>query len=260
MNEAFVVNGDADVQLFVREVVQEMTVKAGQKCTAIRRILVPIELIEPVTEALSAQLSRVVVGDPRNASVQMGPLVSKEHQRTVRDGIASLAKESTVVFDGASSSSVMTTDLKEGAFVNPTLLRQSNPYSALTVHTTEVFGPVATLMPYRDTENAVRLASMGRGSLVCSLFTDDLDLIHSAAAELAADHGRVHIVTTATGATHTGHGNVMPMSLHGGPGRAGGGQELGGLRALRQFHQFSAVEAPPDALRRLAERAVFYRP
>ena len=246
--------------LFVREVVREMTVKAGQKCTAIRRILVPIDLIEPVTEALSAQLSRIVVGDPCNASVQMGPLVSKEQQRTVREGIASLAEESTIVFDGASSSSVMTTDLQEGAFVSPTLLRQSHPYFARTVHTTEVFGPVATLMPYRDTENALQLASLGRGSLVCSLFTDDPDLIHSAAAELAADHGRVHIVTTATGATQTGHGNVMPMSLHGGPGRAGGGQELGGLRALRMFHQFSAIQAPADALRRLAERAVLYRP
>jgi len=247
-------------QLFVREVVREMTVKAGQKCTAIRRILVPIELIEPITEALSAQLSRVVVGDPRNAGVQMGPLVSKEQQRAVREGIASLAEESTVVFDGASSSHVMTTHLEEGAFVNPTLLRQPDPYSARTVHTTEVFGPVATLMPYRDTENAVQLASMGRGSLVCSLFTDDPDLIQAAVADLAADHGRVHIVTTATGTTHTGHGNVMPMSLHGGPGRAGGGQELGGLRALRLFHQFSAIQAPADAIRRLTESAVFYRP
>jgi 3,4-dehydroadipyl-CoA semialdehyde dehydrogenase len=242
-------------QLFVREVVRELTIKAGQKCTAIRRIFVPQHLLDEVTEALGAQLSKIVVGDPRDPSVQMGPLVSREQQAAVEQGIMELTRESTVAVNGT-----MSQGIEKGAFVNPTLLLQPEPYAAKAVHHTEVFGPVATLMPYDDTSDAMRLASMGRGSLVCSLFSDDPDFIQSAASELAADHGRVHVVTTATGSSHTGHGTVMPMSIHGGPGRAGGGQELGGLRALRLFHQFSAIQAPPDSVRRLTQRAVSYRP
>jgi 3,4-dehydroadipyl-CoA semialdehyde dehydrogenase len=240
-------------QLFVREVVREMTVKAGQKCTAIRRILVPLSLLNPVTEAITSQLSRISVGDPRDSTVKMGPVVSLEQQDSVLEGIRQLSRDSSIVFGG-------TTPPRKGAFVTPTLLLQNDPHSATSVHATEVFGPVATIMPYRDADDAKQLAALGRGSLVCSLFTDDSETIRDLAPALAADHGRVHLVTTTTGNTQTGHGNVMPMSIHGGPGRAGGGQELGGLRALRLFHQFSAIQGPAESLRLLQERTVAYRP
>jgi 3,4-dehydroadipyl-CoA semialdehyde dehydrogenase len=244
--------GGEITQLFVREVVREMTIKAGQKCTAIRRILVPVKLLTEVTEAITSQLAQVTVGDPRDAGVKMGPVVSLEQQEVVLQGIRQLSKESRIVFGS-------TTAPRQGAFVSPTLLLQNEPHSATDVHNTEVFGPVATVMPYQDIEDAKRLAALGRGSLVCSLFTDEGETVRDLAPHLASDHGRVHVVTTVTGNTQTGHGNVMPMSIHGGPGRAGGGQELGGLRALRLFHQFAAIQAPPESLRLLHERAVPYR-
>lgn len=249
----------AITQHFVREVVREMTVKAGQKCTAIRRILVPEALLHPVSEALREQLARVIVGDPRKPQVQMGPLVSLDQKRAVQHATSALASESTIVFSGEDTS-IEAEDPRAGAFVMPVLLRNESPLAARELHAIEAFGPVATIMPYREPTDAIQLAAMGRGSLVCSLFTDDATCIESAALEMAADHGRVHLVTTESASVQTGHGNVMPMSNHGGPGRAGGGQELGGLRALRLFHQFSAVQGSPAALRAVGERTALLRP
>lgn len=239
-------SGSVECELLVGEVVNEMIVKAGQKCTAIRRVLVPAAQYAAVAEAIAARVSAIVVGNPRNADVKMGPLVSKAQQRAVQDGIARLAREATVICGGNGSFQPVDADAASAAFVPPTLLGCPNPAGAAAVHALEVFGPVATLLPYRDIDDAVELASRGGGSLVASVFTADRKVMTTATLGLAPSHGRVHIVNAAVRKSQTGHGNVMPMSIHGGPGRAGGGQELGGLRALHLYHQLAVVQAPAD--------------
>ena len=238
--------------LMVKEVVREMTVKSGQKCTAIRRVLVPREHAAAATEAIAAALAAVKVGNPRNESVRMGALASRAQLAAVREGLAALKSEASVAWAG-SESDLVDADPQVAACVMPHLLKVDDGDAAQRVHDIEVFGPVATVVPYRDADHAFALARRGYGSLVASLFTDDAAFAVQAAAEMAHAHGRLHVVTPAVGKAHTGHGNVMPMSLHGGPGRAGGGEELGGLRALAFYHQRSAVQAPPEVLARLAE-------
>jgi 3,4-dehydroadipyl-CoA semialdehyde dehydrogenase len=236
-----------------------MTVKAGQKCTAIRRILVPAHLRESIIESLRARLASIRVGDPRNAEVQMGPLVNKAQQRAAWEGIDRLAGDSTLIVGGRGDFKLVDADASIGAFVQPTLFANDEPLAARAVHEVEVFGPAATLMPYSNLQEALGIARLGQGSLVASLFSADSETIEQAALDLASSHGRVHIVSPDVARSHTGHGNVMPMSLHGGPGRAGGGQELGGLRALRFYHQFTALQGPLPSLRGIALRAAAYR-
>lgn len=239
--------GSAAFDLLVREVVREMTVKSGQKCTAIRRILVPAALYAAVAEAVSAQLARVVVGNPRNPEVRMGSLVSRAQFDGVQAGIAALATHTDVLHDGRTRT-LVDADPAVAACVGPVLLGARDADRANIVHDVEVFGPVATLLPYNDLPHALALAQRGQGSLVTSLYGADDKALAKAAIALAASNGRVHVVTPAVATAHTGHGNVMPMSLHGGPGRAGGGAELGGLRALDFYHQHSAVQASPEVL------------
>jgi 3,4-dehydroadipyl-CoA semialdehyde dehydrogenase len=238
--------GSAEFDLLVTEVIKEMTVKAGQKCTAIRRVLVPSQQYAALAEALAARLSTIIVGNPRNPAVNMGPVVSKAQQRTVHDGISQLAREAVVISGGNGFSKPVDADPDKSAFVAPTLLGCVDPSAATSVHDVEVFGPVATLLPYRDIDDALALASRGGGSLVASVFTADPHVMQTATLGLTTSHGRVHLVNASVGTSHTGHGNVMPMSIHGGPGRAGGGQELGGLRALHLYHQLAVVQGPSD--------------
>jgi 3,4-dehydroadipyl-CoA semialdehyde dehydrogenase len=246
----------AELDLLVKEVVKEMTIKAGQKCTAIRRILVPASRLETVAQAIRARLEKIRIGDPRNPEVQMGPVVSKSQQESVQDGIRRLAHECRVVYGGGEHFELLDADVSAGAFVQPTLLEHERPLEGRAIHEVEVFGPVATLLPYRDLAEAFTIAHLGRGSLVASVFTGDAAVAHAAALELAPTHGRVHVVSGEVGRTQSGHGNVMPMSVHGGPGRAGGGQELGGLRALKLYHQLSALQGPAPWLGTLADQAV----
>jgi 3,4-dehydroadipyl-CoA semialdehyde dehydrogenase len=247
---------DPELDLLAAEVVREMTVKAGQKCTAIRRILVPFEHCDRLVEAIRARLATLVVGDPRDTETQMGPLVSKGQQRAVLDGISELAAECTVAYGCDPSFRPQgVADLARAAFVQPTLLIHDRPLEARAVHEREVFGPVATILPSRDLEDAFQIARLGRGSLVASIFTSDPAVGSAAALDLGSSHGRVHIVSAEVARSQTGHGNVMPMSLHGGPGRAGGGHELGGLRALRFYHQPSAVQGPTAWLTALSDGA-----
>ena len=248
------------LDLLITEVAREMTIKAGQKCTAIRRILVPDFLRRAVADGIHARLAQIRVGDPRDATVQMGPLVSKQQQQSVRDGIKLLSLESRIIYGHADEFSPPGADPAVSAFVSPTLLANEAPLDARAVHEVEVFGPVATLLPYRSVEEAMQIAELGGGSLVASLFSEDPRVVERLALQLAPSHGRVHVVSTEVAAAQTGHGNVMPMSIHGGPGRAGGGQELGGLRALRFYHQFTALQGPTQTLQRIAERAVEFRP
>ncbi len=250
LNSALLMPGASDEAqaLFVREVVREMTIKSGQKCTAIRRALVPQALYETIGAAIAAKLAGITVGNPRDASVRMGALVNREQFEGVLAGIEQLATlpSMRLFFDGRRQP-LVDADPAVSACLGPTLLGCDDPDGTAPVHRIEVFGPVATLMPYRDLAHAQALIARGEGSLVCSLYGDSTaegsTALAAAATELAACHGRVHIVSPSVATTQTGHGNVMPQSLHGGPGRAGGGEELGGLRALGFYHRRAAVQA-----------------
>ncbi|MBA4215183.1 MAG: 3,4-dehydroadipyl-CoA semialdehyde dehydrogenase [Polaromonas sp.] len=238
----------------VSEVVREMTVKSGQKCTAIRRVFVPRALFDAVAQAIGAKLAKTSVGNPRNEAVRMGALVSQEQKASVIEGIAKLRAEAEVLFDG-DSAALVDADASS-ACVAPVLLGSREPAKANVLHEVEVFGPVATLMAYDSIEQAYELIRRGEGSLVCSVYSADPAFIAAASLELGSAHGRVHAISPDVAASQSGHGNVMPMSLHGGPGRAGGGEELGGLRALGFYHRRSAVQASSAALDVLAASAV----
>jgi 3,4-dehydroadipyl-CoA semialdehyde dehydrogenase len=253
LNSAVLLPGEAAgseaFDLLAKEVAREMTVKSGQKCTAIRRVLVPEALYAQAAQAISARLAKTTVGNPRNEATRMGALVSRTQLQAVREGLDYLKGQAEVLHDGASHS-LIDADASS-CCVGPTLLGTRNTAGSDAsdrVHDTEVFGPVSTLIPYRDLNHALQLVRRGQGSLVCSLYGSDPQALAHAAAELADSHGRVHIISPDVAALHTGHGNVMPQSLHGGPGRAGGGEELGGQRALNFYHRRSAVQASTTVL------------
>jgi len=248
------VAGSPEFDLYIKEVAREITVKAGQKCTAIRRALVPVALLPAAREALLARLSKTEVGNPAVKSVRMGPLVNKSQQRAAFQGIQRLATEAELVLGGTERLPLTDASFELGAFVPPTVLLCHDPDQARVVHDTEVFGPVATLLPYRDLDHALALAHRGGGSLVASVYSGDDQVLQAAALELAATHGRVLAINASVAASHTGHGNVMPQCLHGGPGRAGGGEELGGLRALAFYHRRAAVQGPTATVAALSAR------
>jgi len=251
LNSAMLLPGETpdseSFNLLVREVVREMTVKSGQKCTAIRRILVPAEVYDAAAEAIGARLAGISVGNPRNEGVRMGSLVSRAQLAAVREGLAALQAQTTVLHDGRDRP-LLDADPAVAACIGPVLLGARDADAAQRVHDVEVFGPVATLLPYRDSAHAIALAHRGQGSLVTSLYGSDEAALAQTALAVASSHGRVHVVTPDVAQAHSGHGNVMPMSQHGGPGRAGGGAELGGLRALDFYHQRTAVQASPGVL------------
>ena len=242
--------GSEDFKLLVSEVAREMTVKSGQKCTAIRRIFVPRALYQAAAQAIGAKLAKTTVGNPRNESVRMGALVSQEQKQSVLAGLAQLKTEAEVLFDG-NGAALVDADASS-ACVAPVLLGTEQPMTAQVLHAVEVFGPVATLMPYDSIEEAYAMIRRGEGSLVCSVYSEDLAFTAQATIALASSHGRVHAISPDVAALHSGHGNVMPMSLHGGPGRAGGGEELGGLRALNFYHRRTAVQSSALALDQIA--------
>lgn len=239
----------AAFELLAKEVVREMTVKSGQKCTAIRRVFVPDHLYDAAAQAISARLAKVVVGNPRHEAVRMGALVNRAQLQSVRDGLAQLQTQAQLLHDGQQHA-LVDADPAVACCVGPTLLGARNADQAHTVHDTEVFGPVATLLAYRnnDLPHGLDLVRRGQGSLVCSVYGSDPAALARAALGLADSHGRVHAVSPDVAQSHTGHGNVMPQSLHGGPGRAGGGEELGGLRALNFYHRRSALQASAAVL------------
>ena len=256
LNSAWLLPGASAeaMDLLVKEVAREMTVKSGQKCTAIRRILVPQSQADAVAQAISARLAKTTVGNPRNESVRMGALVSRAQLNAVREGLDLLKQQAQVLHDG-SSHALIDTDASTSCCIGPTLLGlkdASASDAAHLVHGHEVFGPVATLLPYRDEAQALDLIRRGQGSLVASLYGSEGAALTQAALELADSHGRVHVISPDVAASQTGHGNVMPQSLHGGPGRAGGGEELGGLRALNFYHRRAAIQASTVVLEHLA--------
>ena len=238
------VPGTPEFDLFAAEIVKEMTVKAGQKCTAIRRALVPAEHLGAAAEALAAALSEVRVGDPRDPGTGMGALVGLAQRDEVAASVAALRRGARAVVDSCDLSGV---DTAAGAFMAPTLLQATDSRSE-AVHTTEAFGPVSTLVPYRTLDEAVELVAAGGGSLVASLYGADRDEIAALAAGIASHHGRMLLVDASMAAASTGHGSPLPPLVHGGPGRAGGGQEMGGMRGVFAHMQRTAVQGSPDML------------
>jgi oxepin-CoA hydrolase/3-oxo-5,6-dehydrosuberyl-CoA semialdehyde dehydrogenase len=237
-----------EFNLFIREVVREMTAKAGQKCTAIRRILVPGTTEAAMIAALKAALAQVRLADPRKDDKAMGPLVSRAQRDGVRAQIGKLQGEAEIVFGDPYHCAVEGIDAAEGAFISPVLLRANDPIMAKRIHDTEAFGPVATVMAYDDLDQAIDLVRRGEGSLVASLFTYDAAVAETVILGIAPYHGRILIVDRDCAKESTGHGSPLPGLVHGGPGRAGGGEELGGMRAVFHYMQRTAVQASPARL------------
>ena len=239
---------DPEFDLFVKEVAREMTVKAGQKCTAIRRAIVPAKHIDAVAERLRERLAKVVVGDPSVEGVKMGALASHAQQADVAERVNALLAGSELLFGARDGFAPRGEGVAEGAFFAPTLLRAHDPHAEGGAHDIEAFGPVSTLMAYEDLDEAVALAARGKGSLVASLVTKDPAVAARVVPVMGALHGRVHILDREAAAESTGHGSPLPMLKHGGPGRAGGGEELGGLRAVKHYLQRTAVQGSPSML------------
>ncbi|MGO9078168.1 MAG: phenylacetic acid degradation bifunctional protein PaaZ [Streptosporangiaceae bacterium] len=239
--------GTAEFGLFVDQLVTEMTVKAGQKCTAIRRALVPAALIDAVTDAVTQRLAQVSVGNPASPQVQMGALASLEQREEVRRGIKALAGAAAVVSGDPQRVTVIDADAEHGAFLSPVLLRAADAGRA-EPHEVEAFGPVATLLPYSGAAEAIELAARGRGSLAGSIVTGDPQFARELVLGLAPWHGRLLVLDAADAGESTGHGSPLPALVHGGPGRAGGGEELGGVRGVLHYLQRTAVQASPAVL------------
>ena len=251
---ADVAPGDPEFEAFVREVVREMTAKAGQKCTAIRKALVPAGRLDVVAEAIRAALGSVVVGDPRREDVRMGPLATLGQRREVLARLSELRREADPVSDARLEP--VGADFERGAFVAPTLLLARNPAGAQYVHTVEAFGPVCTALPYTSTAEAVDFARRGEGSLVASVFTADEGVARELALGLAPYHGRLLFVDRDCVRESTGHGAPLPGLVHGGPGRAGGGEEMGGLRGVMHYLQRTALQGSPTMITAITGRWV----
>ena len=248
--------GTAEFDLFVKEVAREMTVKAGQKCTAIRKALVPAAMTGDVVSALQTVLQKIVVGDPRVQGVRMGPLVSQEQRTDVLARLADLSREADVVAGSMDHFEVQGADRARGAFVPPLLLLSRDPKTAKAIHEVEAFGPVATVMAYRDTAEAITLARRGGGSLAASVFCADDSLAAQIVLGLAPYHGRILVVNQSCAKESTGHGSPLAPLIHGGPGRAGGGEEMGGIRGVLHYMQRTAVQGSPDTITQTSGRWV----
>ncbi|MBA3896056.1 MAG: phenylacetic acid degradation bifunctional protein PaaZ [Sphingomonadaceae bacterium] len=246
--------GTPEFDLFVTEVVREMTTKAGQKCTAIRRAFVPAAVLNAAEAAIAGQLGKVVVGDPQIEGVTMGALVSMDQLDDVRGKAREMAGEARLAFGDIDSVDAKGIALGAGAFISPLLFRADDPWSAKLIHDIEPFGPVATLMPYKDLDDAIALANRGKGSLALSFFTYDTDIARRFVLGAGAYHGRVVLIDRDCAKESTGHGSPLPMLIHGGPGRAGGGEEMGGIRGVKHYMQRSALQGSPRTIAAIAGR------
>jgi len=246
--------GTPEFDLFIKEVRREMTTKAGQKCTAIRRIIVPADFVEDVQLALAKSLAQTTVGDPRVEGVRMGALVSKKQQATLAQRIEELMGSSSLVYGNLEQFAVLGADKDKGAFCAPVLLRNDHPFEQLATHEIEAFGPVGTLLPYGTLDEAIALANLGKGSLVSTICTYDATTAQNYLLGAGAQHGRILILNRESAPESTGHGSPMPLMNHGGPGRAGGGQELGGLRSVKHYLQTVALQGHPTMLTQVTQQ------
>jgi oxepin-CoA hydrolase / 3-oxo-5,6-dehydrosuberyl-CoA semialdehyde dehydrogenase len=241
-----------EFDLFIKEVAKEMTGKAGQKCTAIRRAFVSARWLDAAQAALIARLEKIAPGDPREEATRMGALVSVSQREDVRAKIAELARDGAIVFGDP----VATPVNAKGAFMTPVLLRCEKPWEARAVHDVEAFGPVSTLMPYADAADAITLANRGKGSLVMSVFTHDVNFTRDVVLGAGAFHGRIAFIDRDSAKESTGHGSPMPHMIHGGPGRAGGGEEMGGVRGVTHYMQRTALQGHPRVLSSIVQRYI----
>jgi oxepin-CoA hydrolase / 3-oxo-5,6-dehydrosuberyl-CoA semialdehyde dehydrogenase len=246
--------GTAEFDLYVKQLVTEMTVKAGQKCTAIRRAFVPAELVDDVLAAAAARLAKVTVGNPTSEGVRMGALASLEQREEVRRSIKAFQDSGDIVYGDPERVDVVDADAERGAFLSPILLR-ADPDRA-EPHEVEAFGPVSTVLPYTSVEHVIELAARGQGSLVGSVVTGDTEFARDVVLGIAPWHGRVLVLDAADAKESTGHGSPLPQLVHGGPGRAGGGEEMGGIRGVLHHMQRTAVQAGPAVLSAVTNRWV----
>lgn len=240
--------GTPEFDLFVNQVRSEMTVKCGQKCTAIRRILVPANLVDDLQLALANALDKVTIGDPRLKEVRMGSLVSASQWQDVVDKAQQINKTATLVYGNYDKPNLVGENIAQGAFIKPIVFREDNPHTNIAVHEIEAFGPVATIIPYSTIEEAVQLSQMGKGSLVSSIVTNSDDLAREYVVGAASHHGRILVLNRENAKQSTGHGSPLPQLIHGGPGRAGGGEEMGGVRGIKHYMQRCAVQGSPTTL------------
>ncbi|TQM42013.1 oxepin-CoA hydrolase/3-oxo-5,6-dehydrosuberyl-CoA semialdehyde dehydrogenase [Flavobacterium branchiophilum] len=244
--------GTPEFQLFIQQARSEITVKAGQKCTAIRRLIIPENVIDEVQNALSKALDQVNIGNPRLKEVRMGALVSKKQVEVLLSRIQELSQSADIVYGNLQQINLMGANEK-GAFVSPTLLRENQPFNNAAAHEIEAFGPVATLMPYQNLEQAITLAQMGKGSLVSSIVTYSDKIAKDYVINAASHHGRILVLNRENAKQSTGHGSPLPLLVHGGPGRAGGGQEMGGVRGIKHYMQRCAIQGSPTTLTEITE-------
>ena len=243
--------GSEEFDLFIKEVAREMTAKAGQKCTAIRRTLVPEGMIEPVMQSLVQRLEGVKVGDPSVEGVRMGPLAGQSQVREVRRSVEAIARATERVYGNPDDFAVVGADPSRGAFFPTLLFYSKDPFTNTAPHDVEAFGPVNTVMPYRSVDDAISLAKLGKGSLVGSLFTADDGVARTVVLGTASHHGRLMVVNRQSAKESTGHGSPLPHLVHGGPGRAGGGEEMGGIRGVLHYMQRTALQGSPTTLSRV---------
>jgi len=237
-----------EFDLFIKEVQKEITVKAGQKCTAVRRIMVPENRMEDVQIALGKRLASTVIGDPNVEGVRMGALASKDQVKEVREKVEQLSKQQEIVYGSLDKFDVKGGDTERGAFFSPILMLNKDPFKYTDCHSVEAFGPVSTLMPYKTMDDAIALAKMGLGSLVSSIITADARIARNYVLGAANMHGRILVLNNECAKESTGHGSPMPMLTHGGPGRAGGGEEMGGKRGIFHYLQRVAIQGSPSMI------------
>jgi oxepin-CoA hydrolase/3-oxo-5,6-dehydrosuberyl-CoA semialdehyde dehydrogenase len=248
------VPGTPEFDLYIQEVTREMTAKAGQKCTAIRRIIAPAATAADVVRALSTALGKVRIGNPANEDVDMGALASQGQRDEVRDRIKVLSRDAEVVFGGNDTFALIDADATKGAFFMPTLLHCARPLNSRAVHSIEAFGPVSTVLPYDSIDEAIELARLGEGSLAGSIITNDNRIARELVLGTAAYHGRMIIINRHCAGESTGHGSPLAHLVHGGPGRAGGGEEMGGVRGVLHYMQRTAIQGSPETLSAIGHR------
>ena len=246
--------GTPEFDLYIKEVTREMTSKAGQKCTAIRRIIAPSTIAGELIEALATALGKIRIGNPASKDVDMGALASQGQRNEVRDRVNELSHEAEIVYGGNETFDVVDADASKGAFFMPTLLHCQKPLSSAAVHAVEAFGPVSTVLPYNSIDEAIELSRLGEGSLVGSVITNDNSVARDLVLGTAAYHGRMLVINRHCAAESTGHGSPLPHLVHGGPGRAGGGEEMGGVRGVLHYMQRTAIQGSPQTLTAIGNR------
>jgi len=243
-----------EFDLFIKEVAREITVKAGQKCTAVRRIMVPQHLLEDVQKALHKRIASITIGNPKDEKVRMGSLASKDQVKDVLEKIEQLKKSQKIIIGNLKDYEVISADKNKGSFLPPIVFLNEKPLECVDCHSIEPFGPVSTIMPYKDLNEAIRLIEMGKGSLVTSIVTNDKTIAKDFVLNTAHLNGRIMVLNNEIAKEHTGHGSPLPLLVHGGPGRSGGGEEMGGVRGVLHYMQRTAIQGTPDVITAITQQ------